>query len=129
MDWRMKLDSQPGAVLAAEIKNNGCKLAKWTVCSILSGADLMKFGFVSRVNVRATDKHVILGMQQFKPNELSSQIALNMDNAWGVVRCIIDFLNKQKDGKYIIMKDPNKVNKYDFYLIEIEEVLVFKTRY
>jgi len=108
MDWRMKLDSQPGAVLAAEIKNNGCKLAKWTVCSILSGADLMKFGFVSRVNVRATDKHVILGMQQFKPNELSSQIALNMDNAWGVVRCIIDFLNKQKDGKYIIMKDPNK---------------------
>lgn len=108
MDWRMKLDSQPGAVLAAEIKNNGCKLAKWTVCSILSGADLMKFGFVSRVNVRATDKHVILGMQQFKPNELSSQIALNMDNAWGVIRCIIDFLNKQKDGKYIIMKDPNK---------------------
>lgn len=109
MDWRMKLDSQPGAVLAAEIKNNGCKLAKWTVCSILSGADLIKFGFVSRVNARATDKHVILGMQQFKPNELSSQIALNMDNAWGVVRCIVDFLNKQKDGKYIIMKDPNKV--------------------
>lgn len=108
IDWRMKLDSQPGAVLAAEIKNNGCKLAKWTVSSILSGADLMKFGFVSRVNVRATDKHVILGMQQFKPNELSSQIALNMDNAWGVIRCIIDFLNKQKDGKYIIMKDPNK---------------------
>lgn len=108
MDWRMKLDSQPGAVLAAEIKNNGCKLAKWTVCSILSGADLIKFGFVSRVNIRATDKHVILGMQQFKPNELSSQIALNMDNAWGVIRCIIDFLNKQKDGKYIIMKDPNK---------------------
>lgn len=108
IDWRMKLDSQPGAVLAAEIKNNGCKLAKWTVSSILSGADLMKFGFVSRVNARATDKHVILGMQQFKPNELSSQIALNMDNAWGVIRCIIDFLYKQKDGKYIIMKDPNK---------------------
>jgi len=108
MDWRMKLDSQPGAVLAAEIKNNGCKLAKWTVCSLLSGADLIKFGFVSRVNVRATDKHVILGMQQFKPHELSSQIALNMDNAWGIVRCIIDFLYKQKDGKYIIMKDPNK---------------------
>jgi len=113
----MKLDSQPGAVLAAEIKNNGCKLAKWTVSSILSGADLMKFGFVSRVNSRATDKHVILGMQQFKPNELSSQIALNMDNAWGVIRCIIDFLNKQKDGKYIIMKDPNKVTFFKSVLV------------
>jgi len=108
MDWGMKLDSQPGAVLASEIKNNSCKLAKWTVCTLLSGADLTKYGFVSRVNVRATDKHVILGMQQFKPQEFASQIALNMDNAWGIVRCIIDFLNKQSDGKYIIMKDPNK---------------------
>jgi translation initiation factor 3 subunit D len=46
LDWRMKLDSQPGAVLAAEIKNNGCKLAKWTVCSMLAGVDQMKFGQV-----------------------------------------------------------------------------------
>jgi translation initiation factor 3 subunit D len=108
IDWRSKLDSQPGAVLASEIKNNGCKLAKWTVCSILSGADQMKFGFVSRLNMRATDKHAILLMQQFKPSEFASQIALNMDNAWGIIRCIIDFLMKQKDGKYLIMKDPNK---------------------
>lgn len=66
--------------------------------------------FVSRVNSRATDKHVILGVQQFKPEEFATQIALNMDNAWGVVRVIIDYLRKQKDGKYLIMKDPNKVN-------------------
>lgn len=109
MDWRSKLDSQPGAVLASEIKNNGCKLSKWTVQTLLSGADQIKFGFVSRLNVRATDKHVILATQQFKPNEFATQIALNMDNAWGIVRCIIDFLMKQEDGKYIIMKDPNKV--------------------
>ena len=44
MDWRMKLDSQPGAILAAEIKNNSCKLAKWTVCSLLAGVDQLKFG-------------------------------------------------------------------------------------
>ena len=43
MDWRSKLDSQPGAVLATEIKNNGCKLAKWTTCSLLAGVDQMKF--------------------------------------------------------------------------------------
>ena len=55
-------------------------------------------------------------MQQFKPHEFGGQIALNMDNAWGIVRCIIDYLNKQKDGKYIIMKDPNKVI-YFFNLI------------
>lgn len=47
LDWRKKLDAQPGAVLAAEIKNNGCKLAKWTACSLLAGVDQIKFGYVS----------------------------------------------------------------------------------
>lgn len=46
-DWRSKLDSQRGAVVATEMKNNSCKLAKWTVQSILAGADLMKIGYVS----------------------------------------------------------------------------------
>ena len=31
VDWRQKLDVQPGAVLANELKHNACKLAKWTV--------------------------------------------------------------------------------------------------
>ena len=31
VDWRQKLGSQPGACLANELKNNACKLAKWTV--------------------------------------------------------------------------------------------------
>ena len=38
-----------------------------------------------------------------------------MDNAWGILRCIIDLCMKQKDGKYLIMKDPNKpmIRLYD----------------
>ena len=31
IDWRQKLESQRGAVLATELKNNSNKLAKWTV--------------------------------------------------------------------------------------------------
>lgn len=45
----MKLDSQPGAVLAAEIKNNGCKLAKWTVQALLAGVDQLKFGLAKKI--------------------------------------------------------------------------------
>lgn len=45
-DWRSKLDSQRGAVVATEMKNNSCKLAKWTVQSVLAGAELMKVGCV-----------------------------------------------------------------------------------
>jgi translation initiation factor 3 subunit D len=44
LDWRSKLSSQRGAVVATEMKNNSLKLARWTVQSILAGADVMKLG-------------------------------------------------------------------------------------
>ena len=44
VDWRIKLDNQRGAVLATELKNNSCKLAKWTVNALLAGSDQLKFG-------------------------------------------------------------------------------------
>ena len=53
---------------------------------------------------------MILGTQQFRPMEFANQINLSMDNAWGILRCIIDICMKLPDGKYLIMKDPNKVN-------------------
>jgi len=115
VEWRQKLDTQRGAVLANELRNNACKLAKWTVQALLAGSDQLKFGYVSRAVVRDSSKHVILGTQQYKPNEFATQINLNMDNAWGILRCIIDICMRQKDGKYLIMKDPNKpmIRLYD----------------
>jgi len=44
LDWRTKLTSQRGAVLTTEMKNNSCKLARWTTQSILARADQMKLG-------------------------------------------------------------------------------------
>lgn len=115
VDWRQKLDTQRGAVLANELRNNACKLAKWTVQAQLANSDLIKFGYVSRAHVRDSSRHVILGTQQFRPTEFAAQINLSMDNAWGILRCIIDICMKQKDGKYLIMKDPNKpmIRLYD----------------
>lgn len=46
LDWRSKLVAQRGAVVATEMKNNSCKLARWTVQSILSKSDVMKLGYV-----------------------------------------------------------------------------------
>jgi translation initiation factor 3 subunit D len=115
IEWRQKLDTQRGAVLANELRNNACKLAKWTVQALLAGSDRIKFGYVSRTHIRDSSRHVILGTEQFKPNEFATQINLSMDNAWGILRCIIDICMKQKDGKYLIMKDPNKpvIRLYD----------------
>lgn len=50
LDWRSKLVTQRGAVVATEMKNNSCKLARWTVQSILSKSDVMKLGYVSSVS-------------------------------------------------------------------------------
>lgn len=115
VEWRQRFDMQPGAVLANELRNNSCKLAKWTVQALLAGSDQIKFGYVSRVHIRDSSRHVILGTQQFKPHEFATQINFSMDNAWGILRCIIDLCRKQKDGKYLIMKDPNKpmIRLYD----------------
>lgn len=50
LDWRTKLTSQRGAVVATEMKNNSCKLARWTTQSILAKADMMKLGYVAFLN-------------------------------------------------------------------------------
>lgn len=115
VDWRQKLDSQRGAVLATELRNNSCKLAKWTASAILGGSEYLKLGYVSRVNCLDSSKHAILGTQQFRPKEFAAQIALSMDNAWGILRCIIDTCMKLSDGKYLVLKDPLKgvVRIYD----------------
>lgn len=33
---------------------------------------------------------------------------LNIANGWGIVRTIVDMVLKMDDGKYVLVKDPNK---------------------
>lgn len=69
------------------------------------------FRYVSRYHVKDSSRHVVLGTQQFKPNEFASQINLSMENAWGILRCVIDICRKLEEGKYLILKDPNKARR------------------
>ena len=108
LDWRTKLVTQRGAVVATEMKNNSCKLARWTVQSILSKSDVMKLGFVSRVNPRSNDKHVILGVIGWKPRDFANQMNLSLSNGWGIVRTIADMCLRRNEGKFVLVKDPNK---------------------
>lgn len=114
-DWRTKLDSQRGAVVATEMKNNGAKLARFAVQSVLAKADNMKMGYISRVSPRDASRHVILGTQWYKPREFAAQINVNFSNGWGIVRTIADLVSKPKEGedgtgpaKFVLAKDPNK---------------------
>ena len=113
LDWRTKLASQRGAVVATEMKNNSSKLARWTTQAVLANADLMKLGFVSRVSPRDTGHHVVLGVLGYKPREFAAQMNLNMGNGWGIVRSIVDMVmgledDGERNRKFVLVKDPNK---------------------
>lgn len=115
LDWRNKLWSQRGAVIATEMKNNSSKLARWTTQAILAKADAMKLGFVSRANPRSNTGHVVLGVVGYKPREFATQMNLNLGNGWGIVRTIVDRIRALDAGedaatpkKYLLIKDPNK---------------------
>ncbi|KAF9276947.1 hypothetical protein BGZ68_009648 [Mortierella alpina] len=108
MEWRQKLDSQRGAVVATEMKNNSCKLARWVVQSMLAGADHLKLGFVSRSNPKDNARHSILGTQICRPKEFAAQMSLQVTNGWGIVKTVVDLALKLPEGKYVLVKDPNK---------------------
>jgi len=108
LDWRQKLDSQRGAVLATELKNNSHKLARWTAQALLAGANQIKLGYVSRVNTKDAYTHQVLGVQTYKPTEFANQINLNESNMWAILKHIIDICMELEPGTYVLLKDPNK---------------------
>lgn len=108
-DWKKKLETAPGAVLATEIKNNACTLAKWAARGMLSGAEVMKLGYVCRSSPNNRMDHLLFQVQQFDPVLFARQnLSLNPRNAWAIVRKFLEICVSLEEGKYILLKDPNK---------------------
>eukprot|EP00842_Homolaphlyctis_polyrhiza_P003270 jgi/Hompol1/3944/HPOL_003408-RA len=108
-DWRLKLDSQRGAVMATEFKNNANKLCRWICESVLAGADQFRLGFVSRATPRERRRHVILGSSIFKPREFAANMNFDLSSGWGLVKAFIDLcFAKLDNGKFVLLRDPNK---------------------
>jgi len=108
MDWRNKLDTQRGAVLATELKNNACKIARWTISSMLAGSSKLQLAYVSRANPADNRQHKILGTQAFKPKDLAAQVNLNLKNGWAILKTLVESIMKYEPGKFVVIKDPNK---------------------
>ncbi|KAI7979442.1 Eukaryotic translation initiation factor 3 subunit D [Camellia lanceoleosa] len=104
----LEIETQRGAVLATELKNNANKLAKWTAQALLASADMMKLGYVSRVHPRDHFNHVILAVVGYKPRDFAGQINLNTSNMWGIVKSIVVLCMKLNEGKYVLVKEPSK---------------------
>jgi translation initiation factor 3 subunit D len=117
IDWRLKIETQRGAVIANELKNNANKLAKWTTMAVLVGAEQMKLGFVSRTHPRDPNAHVVLNTQTYKTKDFAQQINLKETNMWGSLKLFLDTCRKFEDGTFICVKDPSK-NILRFYKYE-----------
>ena len=78
---------------------------------------------MSRANPKSNDRHVILGVVGYKPREFANQMNLSLSNGWGIVRTIVDMCLKMPEGKYVLVKDPNKpvLRLYDVPVDSFEE--------
>lgn len=108
IDWRLKIETQRGAVIANELKNNANKLAKWTAMAMLVDAELMKIGFVSRVHPRDPNAHAVLNTQTYKTKDFAQQINLKESSMWGSLKLFLDTCRKFEDGTFLCVKDPSK---------------------
>jgi translation initiation factor 3 subunit D len=61
------------------------------------------------VNPKEPSKHSTLATQVFKPSEFAAQINFSFANAWGIIKSIVDHCLSLPEGKYLMVKDPNKV--------------------
>lgn len=107
-NWRTLLETQKGALLATEVRNNACKLRKFVTSAMIAGCDELRLGFVARKTPNDNEQHVILTVHNYQTRDLGRQIGLRPENAWGIVRAVVDLLDDKPDGRYVLLKDPTK---------------------
>lgn len=45
-----------------------------------------------------------------RPTEFAGQLNVSLANGWGIVRTVTDLCMKMPEGKYVLVKDPNRVS-------------------
>jgi translation initiation factor 3 subunit D len=109
IDWKNKLELAPAQVLASEMKNNNCKLAKWASKVALAGTDELRLGFVTRSSTSGGElNHQILLVRSFRPQTFVGQLQMRVGSFWASLKVIIDAVLEQADGNYVLMRDPNE---------------------
>lgn len=45
-----------------------------------------------------------------RPTDFAGQLNVSVANGWGIIRTITDICMKMPEGKYVLVKDPNKAS-------------------
>ncbi|GIX62017.1 eukaryotic translation initiation factor 3 subunit 7, putative [Babesia caballi] len=125
--WRTQIETQKGALLANEMRNNTAKMQRFAACALISGCDTLKLAYVSRRTPGDAEQHSIIGIHSYTTENLAVQMGLNMRNAWAVVRLICNLVMSKPDGQYILVKDPLKPN-IRFYVAPEEDEVDFQPK-
>ena len=65
-----------------------------------------------------------------RPTDFAAQLNVSLANGWGIVRTVTDLCMKQPEGKYVLVKDPNKVRFFShsmripFFLLSLRYSLM-----
>jgi translation initiation factor 3 subunit D len=52
-----------------------------------------------------------------RPMDFAAQLNVSLANGWGIVRTVADLCLKMPEGKYVLVKDPNKVSVYPCFVV------------
>lgn len=86
--WQRDLDTQTTVMLTKEITDNACKFSRWTMQSIMSGVDKIRFAFTQRIN-NSADNHKVVGHASVNPEQFAGTINLNVQNCWAVLKDLV----------------------------------------
>jgi len=108
--YRIQLDKTPGALTAAEYRNNSPTMARWISQAILSDAETLVLAWATREQAHDNKKHLLLGCMTEKVELLQQQLGVKPRSVWGMVRSIIDAImdDSCEDGEYVLVKEPLK---------------------
>lgn len=107
--YSVKLKKELGQVLSTELKNNSCKMSRWALEASLAGAHYLKLGFVGRQQPDKGQGHRLHYIKNFHIEELFIALNLNAANSWGVFRNVLLAVHAKPDGKYVLIKEPNRL--------------------
>lgn len=126
LDWKSKLISQRGAIISTELRKNNNLFSKWIIAALFGDIDYIKLGFLARDSFGLNDKHSVLGIFNYRPQDLANQSNLSIGNGWAIFKSVIDIVNHEAElvssnGKdtveFMLLKDPSHA-KLSIYRVD-----------
>lgn len=121
--WVSELDSKQANCFTRELTDNKTKFERWTVQSLLAGAEKMKFAFVQRAD-KEGNSHRVVGSHMTSTKNFSLELGLNLQNCWATLLAVVEEVSSRDEtvGQFMYLKDLNQQPTYRLYkMIEDEQ--------